>query len=214
MEETTKFEGQIRKGGWAAAAQIAEQFFRNNHHVTPWQNFLATRTPINLLYITAARYLNVTHILRVQSNSKLIACRENRDKYSGIIQNFDIPATGVCFPSPYGSATYKSDYDVGLIGVNSGTVTQRFNQYFQAATPSGFGKPSELVFDTNVYVCTVEFAMPAIFLKIPRTFADKVARLETKVKYKMQELASAYYKIFKYNNTFFHALKTSAKNNM
>ena len=121
MEETTKFEGQIRKGGWAAAAQIAEQFFRNN----------------------------------------------------------------------------------GLIGVNSGTVTQRFNQYFQAATPNGFGKPSELVFDTNVYACTVEFAMPAIFLKIPRTFADKVVRLETKVKYKMQELASAYYKIFKYNNTFF-----------
>ena len=36
MEEITKFEGQIRKGGWAAAAQIAEQFFRNNHHVTPW----------------------------------------------------------------------------------------------------------------------------------------------------------------------------------
>ena len=153
-----------------------------HHHVTPWQNFLATRTPINLFYITAARYLIVTHILRVQSNSKLIACRENRDKYSGIIQSFDIPATGVCFPSPYGSATYKSDYDVGLIGVNSGTVTQRFNQYFQAATPNGFGKPSELVFDTNVYACTVEFAMPAIFLKIPRTFADKVARLETKVK--------------------------------
>ena len=120
----------------------------------------------------------------------------------------------MCFPLPYGSATYKSDYDVGLIGVNSGTVTQRFNQYFQAATPNGFGKPSELVFDTNVYAFTLEFAMPAMFLKLPETFAAKVAKLETKVKYKMQELASAYYKMFKYNNTFFHALKTSAKNNM
>ena len=198
------FEGQIGKGGWAAAAQLAEQFFRNNNnHATPWQNLLATRTPINLLYITAARYLFVTHVLWVQSNRKLIACKETRDKYSGIIQSFEIPATGVCFPLPYGSATYKSDYDVGLIGVNSGTLTQSFNQYFQAAGPNGFGKPSELVFDTNVYAFTLEFAMPAMFRKIPNTFPDKVAKLETKVKYKMQELASAYYKMFKYNDNFF-----------
>ena len=209
------FEGQIGKGGWAAAAQLAEQFFRNNNnHATPWQNLLATRTPINLLYITAARYLFVTHVLWVQSNRKLIACKETRDKYSGIIQSFEIPATGVCFPLPYGSATYKSDYDVGLIGVNSGTVTQSFNQYFQAAAPNGFGKPSELVFDTNVYAFTLEFAMPMMFLKLPETFAAKVAKLETKVRYKMQELASAYYKMFKYNNNFFQALTTSAQNNM
>ena len=109
----------------------------------------------------------------------------------------------MCFPLPYGSATYKSDYDVGLIGVNSGTVTQSFNQYFQAAAPNGFSKPSELVFDINVYAFTLEFAMPAMFLKIPNTFPDKVAKLETKVKYKMQELASAYYKMFKYNDNFF-----------
>ena len=209
------FEGQIGKGGWAAAAQLAEQFFRNNNnHATPWQNLLATRTPINLLYITAARYLFVTHVLWVQSNRKLIACKETRDKYSGIIQSFEIPATGVCFPLPYGSATYKSDYDVGLIGVNSGTVTQSFNQYFQAAAPNGFSKPSELVFDINVYAFTLEFAMPAMFLKIPNTFPDKVAKLETKVKYKMQELASAYYKMFKYNDNFFQALTTSAVNNI
>ena len=156
----------------------------------------------------------VTHVLWVQSNRKLIACKETRDKYSGIIQSFEIPATGVCFPLPYGSATYKSDYDVGLIGVNSGTLTQSFNQYFQAAAPNGFGKPSELVFDTNVYAFTLEFAMPAMFLKLPNKFAAKVAKLETKVKYKMQELASAYYKMFKYNNNFFQALTTSAQNNM
>lgn len=209
------FEGQIGKGGWAEAAQLAEQFFRNNNnHATPWQNLLATRTPINLLYITAARYLFVTDVLWVQSNRQLIACKEKRDKYSGIIQSFEIPATGVCFPLPYGSATYKSDYDVGLIGVNSGTLTQSFNQYFQAAAPNGFGKPSELVFDTNVYAFTLEFAMPMMFLKLPETFAAKVAKLETKVRYKMQELASAYYKMFKYNNNFFQALTTSAQNNM
>ena len=203
------FKGKIGEEGWAVAAQLAEQFFRNNNnHATPWQNLLATRTPINLLYITAARYLFVTHVLWVQSNRKLIACKETRDKYSGIIQSFEIPATGVCFPLPYGSATYKSDYDVGLIGVDSGTVTQSFNQYFQAE----FGKPSELVFDTNVYAFTLEFAMPAMFLKLPNKFAAKVAKLETKVKYKMQELASAYYKMFKYNDDFFEVLKTSSVN--
>ena len=209
------FEGQIGRGGWAVAAQLAENFFRaNNGHKTPWKNLLDTKSKIDLLYITAARYLFVTHVLWVQSNRQLIACKETRDKYSGIIQSFEIPATGVCFPLPYGSATYKSDYDVGLIGVNSGTLTQSFNQYFQAAAPNGFGKPSELVFDTNVYAFTLEFAMPAMFLKIPNTFPDKVAKLETKVKYKMQELASAYYKMFKYNDNFFQALTTSAVNNI
>ena len=56
--------------------------------------------------------------------------------------------------------------------------------------------------------------MPMMFLKLPETFAAKVAKLETKVRYKMQELASAYYKMFKYNNNFFQALTTSAQNNM
>ena len=205
------FEGQIGEGSWAEAAQLAEQFFRNNNnHPTPWKNLLVERDPINLLYITAARYLFVTHVLWVQSNTRLIACKETRDKYKKILQSLEIPATGVCFPLPYGSATYKSDYDVGLIGVDSGTVTQSFNQYFQ----DEFGKPSELVFDTNVYAFTLEFAMPAMFLKLPNKFAAKVAKLETKVKYKMQELASAYYKMFKYNNNFFQALTTSAQNNM
>ena len=209
------FEGKIGKPGWADAAQLAEDFFRaNNGHNTPWKNLLDTKSELDLLYITAARYLFVTHVLWVQSNRQLIPCKEKRDKYSGIIQSFEIPATGVCFPLPYGSATYKSDYDVGLIGVNSGTLTQSFNQYFQAAGPNGFGKPSELVFDTNVYAFTLEFAMPAMFLKIPNTFPDKVAKLETKVKYKMQELASAYYKMFKYNDNFFQALTTSAQKNM
>ena len=209
------FEGKIGKPGWADAVKLAEDFFRaNNGHNTPWKNLLDTKSELDLLYITAARYLFVTHVLWVQSNRQLIACKEKRDKYSGIIQSFEIPATGVCFPLPYGSATYKSDYDVGLIGVNSGTLTQSFNQYFQAAAPNGFGKPSELVFDTNVYAFTLEFAMPAMFLKLPETFAANVAKRETKVKYKMQELASAYYKMFKYNNNFFQALTTSAQNNM
>ncbi|XP_022797061.1 uncharacterized protein LOC111335428, partial [Stylophora pistillata] len=206
------FEGKIGKRGWAEAARLAEQFFRNNNnHATPWKHLLATRTPINLLYITAARYLFVTHVLWVKSNRKLIACKENRDKYSNLIESFVIPTDKVCFPLPYGSATYKSDYDVGLIGKDSGTVTQSFNQYFQAAPPNGFGKPSELVFDTNVYAFTLEFAMPKMFLKLPEKFADKVDKLEMKVKYKMQELASAYYKVFKYNNNFFTVLKQSAQ---
>ena len=76
----------------------------------------------------------------------------------------------MCFPKPYGSATYKSDYDVGLIGKDSGTVTQEFNRYFQ----DKFKLPSELVFDTNVYAFTLEFAMPSMFPKLPPQFTSGI----------------------------------------
>ena len=112
----------------------------------------------------------------------------------------------MCFLKPYGSATYKSDYDVGLIGKDSGTVTQEFNRYFE----DKFKIPSELVFDTNVYAFTLEFAMPKMFPNLPRSFISDLHSLEEMERYKMQELASAYYKVFKYNEGSFKVMKKGA----
>ena len=112
----------------------------------------------------------------------------------------------MCFPKPYGSATYKSDYDVGLIGKDSGTVTQKFNSYFQTT----FKLPSELVFDTNVYAYTLEFAMPSMFPNLPPSFTSGLRKFEQMGRYKMQELASAYYKVFKYNEGSFKVMKNGA----
>ncbi|XP_078361861.1 uncharacterized protein LOC144646191 [Oculina patagonica] len=161
----------------------------------------------DLLYITAARYLLVTQVLYEQSSNKLIPCAKTADG-----KQIVIPDSGVCFPAPYGSATCTSDYDVGLVGKNSGIVTERFNAYFQGV--GGFDKPSELVFDTNVYAFTLEYAMPFYFDKLPVSFAENVVRNEQMYNFKMQELASAYFKVFKYNNGFFEALKTAAEGAM
>ena len=118
----------------------------------------------------------------------------------------------MCYPSPYGSATCTSDFDVGLVGKGAGRLTEKFNTYFQ--DPQKFGKPSELVFDTNVYAFTLEYAMPFLFVKLPGNFAAGVARNEQMIDFKMQELAGAYYKVFKYNGGFFNALVKKAKESM
>ena len=109
-----------------------------------------------------------------------------------------IPLKGVCYPAPYGSASYKSDYDVGLIGTDSGSLTERFNDYFQTR----FKKPSEFVFDTNVYAFTLEFAIPSMFINLPWNFQPQVTDYEKTDDFKIQELVSAYYKVFKYNEKF------------
>ena len=182
----------------ADAGRIKAFFDRNNDWETSKKNpeFRKTGTCTELLYVTAARYLLVTHILHVESGKKLVPCARTTDNTKIVI-----PDSGVCFPAPYGSATCTSDYDVGLVGKDAGFLTEKFNAYFQGNT--GFGKPSELVFDTNVYAFTLEFAMPFYFEKLPPYFADEVANNEKKITYNMQELASAYFKIYKYNEAFF-----------
>ena len=205
------FEGKLGTAQFEQDAKLAMQFFLdNNEQDLPWEYLVKTKTPINLLYITAARYLLVTYILWVKSDGKLIPCEEKREEYgkNNRLERFVIPRS-VCFPKPYGSATYKSDYDVGLIGKDSGKVTKQFNEYFQSAEV-GFGKPSELVFDTNVYAFTLEYAMPRHFLKLPVRFTEELEKLEQKLEYRMLELAGAYYKVFKYNTAFFEKLKKSA----
>ena len=193
---------------FASLAGKAQKFFTQTEN-NDWDRSKKTRSCINLLYITAARYLLVTYILYEQSGTRLTACQEVRDDYGKLI-SLVIPDSGVCFPKPYGSATCKSDYDVGLIGKDAGFLAKKFNDFFEIT----FGKPSELVFDTNVYAFTLEFAMPSIFQKLPREFANSVARKEQTVNFKMQELASAYYKVFKYNKGFFDALTSGAINEM
>ena len=209
--EQPSFEGHLGKRKFKTFAKKAEQFFlkfKKNGGKSPWELLQEVTKNQNykLLKITAARYLLVTHILWLVSGKKLTACKEKRSSYTKIPQSWEIPKHGVCFPKPYGSATYKSDYDVGLIGKDSGTVTQEFNKYFQTT----FELPSELVFDTNVYAFTLEFAMPAMFTSLPPSFAFGLHKLEQTKWYKMQELASAYYKVFKYNKGFFEEIKKEA----
>ena len=147
----------------------------------------------------------MTDILYKLSDNKLVPCATTVD--SKIVN----PDSGVCYPAPpYGSATCTSDYDVGLVGKNSGYLTEAFNEYFQKK----FKKPSELVFDTNVYAFTLEFAMPFNFDKLPPYFAEEVVQNEQTIHFKMQELASAYFKVFKYNPDFFNILKTAAEEAM
>ena len=209
--EQPSFEGHLGTEDFKTAAGKAEQFFlkfNKNSGKSPWELLQeVTKNQNNkLLKITAARYLLVTHILWLVSGKKLTACKEKRDNYTGIPQSWKIPEGGVCFPKPYGSATYKSDYDVGLIGKDSGTVTQEFNRYFQ----DKFKLPSELVFDTNVYAFTLEFAMPSMFPDLPTKFTPGIDEFEKTRKYKMQELASAYYKVFKYNKDYFREMTNGA----
>ena len=214
--EQPSFEDRLEENEFEKHAKKAKDFFQKfitNSGKSPWKLLQdVTKGQKNkLLKITAAMYLLVTYILWSVSGKKLTACKEERKIYTDIPESWEIPENGVCFLKPYGSATYKSDYDVGLIGKNSGTVTQKFNNYFD----TNFQKiPSELVFDTNVYAYTLEFAMPAMFLSLPSLFISDLHKLEQLRWYKMQELASAYYKVFKYNEDFFEEMKNGATNEM
>ena len=190
------------------ANKVKRFFLRNNDWEATKTNpkFRTKASCLNLLYLTAARYLLVTDILYELSNKKLIPCLRTAPK------KINIPDTGVCFPEPYGTASCTSDYDVGLVGKDAGILTEKFNNYFQA--PTVFGKPSELVFDTNVYAFTLEFAMPSLFLRLPVEFVNGVVRNEETINYRMQELASAYYKVYKYNTNFFDTMVGGAKRAM
>ncbi|XP_078361856.1 uncharacterized protein LOC144646185 [Oculina patagonica] len=199
------FKAALGTPDFVIAADRVKAFFDRNNDWEKTKTNIEFRTKAgctNLLYITAARYLLVTHVLYVQSDNMIIPCARTRGN------QIEIPDSGVCYPAPYGSATCTSDYDVGLIGRDAGSLTEKFNAYFQGA--NGFGKPSELVFDTNVYAFTLEYSMPFLFAKLPVNFAKDVEKNEQTIKFRMQELASAYYKVFKYNESLFNTMVTAA----
>ena len=200
------FAGDLTTEKFAEAAARVKKFFdRNNDWEVTKTNRQTERECTELLYITAARYLFVTYILYEQSGRKLVPCSRSNNK-------IQIPPSGVCYPEPYGTASCTSDYDVGLVGKDAGLLTEKFNLYFES--DQGFKKSSELVFDTNVYAFTLEFAMPFLFEGLPASFATRVAQLENTVDYRMQELASAYYKVFKYDMEYFKTMVKGAKKAM
>lgn len=202
------FGPYLKDQAFLTAAARAKEFFKRNNDWEKTKNnqeFRKTGKCLELLYITAARYLFVTHVLMEVSGGTMTSC--GRD---GVLNK--IPSS-VCYPEPYGTASCTSDYDVGLIGKDSGSVTASFNAYFQDSA-DGFGKPSELVFDTNVYAFTLEYAMPSIFSGLPSNFEEQVETAECSLKYRMQELASSYYKVFKYNKDFANQLLTTASTNL
>ena len=187
------FKDELGTPEFSAAADRVKKFFDRNKDWETTKHNPAFRTKddcTKLLYITAARYLFVTHILYVESGGKLIPCVRTEDN------KIEIPESGICYPEPYGSASCTSDYDVGLVGKDAGFITEKFNDYFQGA--NGFGRPSALVFDTNLYAFTLEYSMPLLFAKLPTKFPKRVVKNEQKTLYKMQELASAYYKVREY----------------
>ena len=198
------FKDVLRTREFERKAGEVQKFFLRN---TDWKRtkMVFAELPNKLLMITAARYLLVTWILYQKSSlRKLTPCSRSQDG------KYVIPLNGVCYPAPYGSASYKSDYDVGLIGPESGSLTERFNTYFQRT----FREPSELVFDTNVYAFTLEFAIPSMFINLPWDFKPEVTDDEKTDFLKIQELASAYYKVYKYNKKFFEELKEEARKAM
>ena len=199
------FKQDIGTPEFVTAANRVKSFFEKHNDWDTTKNSPAFRSKdscLKLLYITAARYLLVTHILYIESDGKVVVCERNADN------KLQIPDS-VCFPEPFGGASCTSDYDVSLAGKDAGYVTEKFNNYFQGA--DGFGKPSEMLFDTNVYAFTLQYAMPFLFDGLPTNFGSGVKENEQKTYYKMQELASAYYKVYKYNEEFFQKMEAGAK---
>ena len=98
------FEGDLGDDGLISAAERVKQFFYRNNNWETTKNNPKFRTKLsctNLLYITAARYLLVTHILYVQSGKNLIPCSTTSDKKTAI------PDSGVCFLNPYGPLAHR-----------------------------------------------------------------------------------------------------------
>ncbi|KAL9980145.1 hypothetical protein ACROYT_G008692 [Oculina patagonica] len=201
------FAGVLGTPAFKTASDYVKKFFtRNPDWEATKMKYSTAGGCTDLLYITAARYLLVTQFLYEQSSYKLIPCAKTVDG-----KNIVIPVSGVCYPAPpIGSATCTSDYDVGLVGKDAGFLTEKFNNFFQGV--NGYGKPSEHVFDTNVYAFTLEYAMPFNFEMLPKdvSFPGEVEKKEQTHNFKMQELAGALYKVYKYNQGFFEKLKTTA----
>jgi hypothetical protein len=109
----------------------------------------------------------------------------------------------VCFPEPYGTASPTSDYDVGLIGPNGGSVTIKFNQEFNTKFN---GIASEEVLDTNIYAYSLEYAIPQAFVGLPTFYQKVLPTFDFDFKFQMLELAGAYMKVIKLFSVQFYVI--------
>lgn len=206
------FQGLIGTWYFNSVAKRVEIFFIRNND---WSDMVldakfrdvSTGQCTNLLYVTAARYLYVTYVLNLLRGDMTFGPCE----IDSATKNLIVPASGVCYPVPYGSGTCTSDFDVGLLGARSGSLTALFNQFFletlgRDANVAGFGKTSEELFDTNVYAFTLEFAMPNIFVGLGGDFVNEANEMNNDIKYRIQEVVSAILKMKTQNRRYFNDL--------
>ncbi|XP_032236839.1 uncharacterized protein LOC116617858 [Nematostella vectensis] len=206
------FKGEKRSDYFKKVANRIEKFFMRNNDWEATKERSIYKDNGRLLAITDARYLYVTHLLFELSEERLTGCQEQDGKTK-------VPDE-VCFPAPYGSASPTSDYDVGLIGPESGSLTAKFNDYFEKHKEGDqllFGKPSERVFDTNIYAFTLEYAMPDLYVfqgAGSTAFPKDLFNANLKAYYQMQELASSYFKLYKFWKPYFDELVADAKESL
>ena len=72
-KQQPSFENDLGTAKFRKVALKALKFFKIN---IDWESSKNKKSCSNLLYMTAARYLLVTHILYEQSGKKLIACKQ------------------------------------------------------------------------------------------------------------------------------------------
>ena len=161
-------KGLLDQPHFKVAAKFSESFFTKYRN---WQNTKKqwADDKTSLLYITAARYVLATYILYQESRpqdetgiykegqkGRLVPCEVKMKTDSTLIDQYILPEYS-CYPFPIGSATATSDYDVSLIGPKSGELVANFNDKFKEM----FGEASEIVFDTNIYAYSLEYAIPS-----------------------------------------------------
>ena len=188
-------------------------FIRNNN----WPRLLANpmlRNPTsgecsNLLYVVAARYLYVVHVLRLLSDD----FEFNPCKQKGQLKIMhETPYHGVCYIPP-AAMTCTSEYEVKLLGGRSGTLTGLFNQFFREPLGKdrlvpGFGKTPEKIFGVNVIAFKLEYALPNIFPRRiwPDWFKNEIKNMNKDIKYQILEIVVAIYKMRKSNEMYFNDL--------
>ena len=193
------FDGELDKEHFKRAAEVAKNFFIGKRWKGPGGLVPTWKTVDNcnkLLYITAARYVYVTALLYEESGGRLEPCKVNPNTKKVTVHEF------ACYPAPYGSADCTSDYDVGLVGAKSGELTGDFNDRFENI----FAAPSEEIFDTNIYAFSLEYALPSLFDGLTDSFKKDLKEMEASDNYKMQDLASALFKIKKYDSDYYTTL--------
>jgi len=101
MDAWTKqpdFKEALGNDTFVSAAKRVKSFFEKHNNWTSTKNsptFRSKDSCLELLYITAARYLLVTHVLYTASDKKIVPCERTEDKKTKIPDS-------VCYPKLMG----------------------------------------------------------------------------------------------------------------